>query len=170
MTEQLRPDDPRRAGPYRLTGRLGGGGMGEVFLGRSAGGRPVAVKVIRADLASDDEFRTRFRREVAAARRVNGLYTATVADADTEGTVPWLATAYLPGPRASSSPTRPPPPSTSSGWTTRAGNRPTCTSPSSRARGKIRGGVGDAWQLDGPQGCIGEFITAAAARVTVEKA
>ena len=150
MTEQLRPDDPRRAGPYRLTGRLGGGGMGEVFLGRSAGGRPVAVKVIRADLASDDEFRTRFRREVAAARRVNGLYTATVADADTEGTVPWLATAYLPGPRASSSPTRPP--------------------PSSRARGKIRGGVGDAWQLDGPQGCIGEFITAAAARVTVEKA
>jgi hypothetical protein len=85
-------------GPYRLTGRLGGGGMGEVFLGRSAGGRPVAVKVIRAGLASDPEFRTRFRREVAAARRVNGLYTATVADADTEGPVPWLATAYVPGP------------------------------------------------------------------------
>jgi serine/threonine protein kinase len=85
-------------GPYRLTGRLGGGGMGEVFLGRSAGGRPVAVKVIRAGLASDPEFRTRFRREVAAARRVNGLYTATVADADADGPVPWLATAYVPGP------------------------------------------------------------------------
>jgi hypothetical protein len=85
-------------GPYRLTGWLGGGGMGEVFLGRSAGGRAAAVKVIRAELASDPEFRTRFRREVAAARRVNGLYTATVADADTEGAVPWLATAYVPGP------------------------------------------------------------------------
>ena len=98
MADQLRPGDPRRVGPYRLTGRLGGGGMGEVFLGRSAGGRPVAVKVIRPELASDDDFRTRFRREVEAARRVNGLYTATVADADTEGAVPWLATAYLPGP------------------------------------------------------------------------
>ena len=98
MTEQLRPGDPRRVGPYRLTGRLGGGGMGEVFLGRSAGGRPVAVKVIRPELASDHEFRTRFRREVAAARRVSGLYTATVAGADTEGAVPWLATEYLPGP------------------------------------------------------------------------
>jgi hypothetical protein len=98
VTDQLRPGDPRNMGPYRLTGRLGGGGMGEVFLGRSAGGRPVAVKVIRAGLASDPEFRTRFRREVAAARRVNGLYTATVADADADGPVPWLATAYVPGP------------------------------------------------------------------------
>jgi eukaryotic-like serine/threonine-protein kinase len=85
-------------GPYRLTGWLGGGGMGEVFLGKSVGGRLVAVKVIRAELAADREFRTRFRREVAAARRVNGLYTAMLADANTEGPVPWLATAYVPGP------------------------------------------------------------------------
>jgi eukaryotic-like serine/threonine-protein kinase len=72
--------------------------MGDVFLGRSAGGRSVAVKVIRADFAADPEFRTRFRHEVAAARRVNGLYTAPVADADVEGPMPWLATAYVPGP------------------------------------------------------------------------
>jgi eukaryotic-like serine/threonine-protein kinase len=98
VEDQLRPGDPRRVGPYRLTGWLGGGGMGEVFLGRSAGGRLVAVKVIRPELAADREFRTRFRREVAAARRVNGLYTAMVADADTDGAVPWLATAYVPGP------------------------------------------------------------------------
>jgi serine/threonine protein kinase len=72
--------------------------MGEVFLGRSAGGWAVAVKVIRPDLAADPEFRARFKREVAAARSVSGLYTAAVADADTSGPTPWLATAYVPGP------------------------------------------------------------------------
>ncbi len=72
--------------------------MGRVFLGRSAGGRPVAVKVIRSELASDPDFRGRFRREVAAARRVNGLFTAMVVDADVDAEEPWLATAYVPGP------------------------------------------------------------------------
>jgi serine/threonine protein kinase len=76
--------------------------MGDVFLGRSAGGRSVAVKVIRADFAADPEFRTRFRHEVAAARQVNGLYTAPVADADVDGPMPWLATAYVPGPSLAS--------------------------------------------------------------------
>jgi len=71
--------------------------MGRVFLGRSAGGRPVAVKVIRSELASDPDFRGRFRREVAAARRVNGLFTAMVVDADVEAEEPWLATAYVAG-------------------------------------------------------------------------
>src|SRR5579863_7894412 len=85
-------------GPYRLTGVLGSGGMGRVFLGRSAGGRPVAVKVIRADLAADPAFRVRFRREVDAARKVNGLYTAPLVGADLDGPTPWLATAYVPGP------------------------------------------------------------------------
>ncbi len=98
MGRDLEPGDPARIGPYRLVGVLGSGGMGRVFLGRSAGGRPVAVKVIRADLAADPEFRVRFAREVAAARKVNGLYTALVVDADVDGPVPWLATAYVPGP------------------------------------------------------------------------
>src|ERR1700728_4663751 len=78
--------------------RLGSGGMGRVFLCRSAGGRTVAVKLIRADLAADPEFRARFGREVAAARKVSGLYTAALVDADVDGEVPWLATAYIPGP------------------------------------------------------------------------
>ncbi|MGD0245474.1 MAG: protein kinase [Streptosporangiaceae bacterium] len=95
---ELRAGDPVRIGPYRLVAVLGSGGMGRVYLGRSAGGREVAVKMIRAELAADSEFRVRFRREVAAARLVNGLYTAAVVDADTEGPVPWLATTYINAP------------------------------------------------------------------------
>ena len=72
--------------------------MGRVYLGLSPGGRAVAVKVIRAELAQDPEFRARFRREVSVARTVSGLYTAPVLDADTDGPEPWLATAYVPGP------------------------------------------------------------------------
>jgi eukaryotic-like serine/threonine-protein kinase len=97
----LQPVDPRHIGRYRLVGRLGRGGMGQVFLGLSAGGWPVAVKVIRAELAADQEFRIRFSREVAAARRVSGLFTALVVDADVDGPVPWLATAYVTGPSLS---------------------------------------------------------------------
>ena len=98
MLEGLQSGDPRWAGPYRLLGRLGNGGMGQVFLGRSAGGRPVAVKVIRADLAGDVNFRARFRQEVASARKVSGLFTVLVVDADVDGQMPWLATAYVAGP------------------------------------------------------------------------
>jgi hypothetical protein len=98
MKHELRPGDPELIGPYRLRGRLGAGGMGRVYLGLSPGGRAVAVKVIRAELAQDPEFRARFRREVAVARTVSGLYTAPVLDADTDSPEPWLATAYVPGP------------------------------------------------------------------------
>jgi serine/threonine protein kinase len=98
MVRPLQPADPQVIGPYRLLGQLGGGGMGQVFLGLSAGGRLVAVKVIRAELAADPEFRARFRREIAAANKVSGLFTAAVVDADVDGPVPWLATAYVPGP------------------------------------------------------------------------
>ena len=94
----LQPGDPSKIGPYRLLGQLGSGGMGQVFLGMSAGGRPIAVKVIRAELADDPEFRTRFRSEVDAARKVSGLFTAMVVDADLDGPIPWLATAYVAGP------------------------------------------------------------------------
>ncbi|MFF2010736.1 protein kinase [Streptomyces sp. NPDC058195] len=95
---ELLPADPRAVGPYRLLARLGAGGMGEVFLGRSPGGRIVAVKVVRRPLAEDVHFRRRFSREVAAARRVGGFYTAQVVDADTGADQPWLVTSYIPGP------------------------------------------------------------------------
>jgi len=97
MAEQLQCRDPRKVGPYWLLGRLGGGGMGQVFLGRSPGGRLVAVKVVRAELAEQAEFRNRFAREVVAAQKVSGLFTAPVVDADVDAAVPWLATAYVPG-------------------------------------------------------------------------
>jgi hypothetical protein len=98
VLQELQRGDPRFIGPYQLVGQLGSGGMGRVFLGRSAGGRLVAVKVIRSDLAADPDFRARFRREVTAARRVSGLYTAMVVDSDAEAEEPWLATAYVVGP------------------------------------------------------------------------
>ncbi|MEU0583993.1 serine/threonine-protein kinase [Streptomyces sp. NPDC006132] len=94
-------DEPTAVGPYRLLGRLGSGGMGRVYLGRSAGGRTVAVKIVHPHFALDDEFRARFRREVDAARRVGGAWTAPVLDADPEARVPWVATAYAAGPSLS---------------------------------------------------------------------
>ncbi|WSQ14608.1 serine/threonine protein kinase [Streptomyces sp. NBC_01231] len=94
----LEPGDPRRMGDFTLVGRLGAGGMGQVFLGRSAGGRAAAVKVVKAALAEDPEFRARFRQEVAALHRVGGEWTAPVLGADTEAAAPWVATEYVPGP------------------------------------------------------------------------
>jgi serine/threonine protein kinase len=95
--EPLLADDPDRIGPNQLLARLGAGGMGQVYLARTRGDRPVAVKVVHENLASDREFRMRFGREVEAARRVDGAFTAPLLDADPSAPVPWLATAYLPG-------------------------------------------------------------------------
>ncbi|MFG2640602.1 protein kinase [Streptomyces sp. NPDC048370] len=101
MENRVRPlagDDPVEVGPYGISGLLGRGGMGAVYLARSRGGRALAVKVIRPELAGDTEFRRRFAREVRLARSVNGVFTAGVVDADPDGDPPWLATAYVPGP------------------------------------------------------------------------
>lgn len=96
--EALRAGDPERVGEVVLRGRLGAGGMGEVFLGRSPGGRAVAVKVVHPHLARQREFRRRFAREVAAARAVSGAFTAPVVAAGPEDDPPWIATVYVPGP------------------------------------------------------------------------
>ncbi|MEU4109214.1 serine/threonine-protein kinase [Streptomyces sp. NPDC027717] len=96
--QPLGAGEPAAVGPYRLLSRLGSGGMGRVYLGRSAGGRTVAVKIVHPQYALDEEFRARFRREVAAARRVGGAWTAPVLDADPDAPVPWVATAYAAGP------------------------------------------------------------------------
>ncbi|HYB85867.1 MAG TPA: serine/threonine-protein kinase [Streptosporangiaceae bacterium] len=96
--DSLRPEDPRRVGHYVLTGRLGAGGMGEVFFGRSRGGRPVAVKVIYPIFANDADFRRRFRLEVEAGRKVGGFHAAEVVDADPDAERPWMVTAYVAGP------------------------------------------------------------------------
>jgi serine/threonine protein kinase len=96
--EKLGPGDPQRIGAYRLLARLGAGGMGHVYLARSDRGRTVAVKLVKEELAAQEEFRARFRQEVQAARQVGGHWTAPVLDADTEAAVPWVATGYVAGP------------------------------------------------------------------------
>ncbi|MDH6214031.1 protein kinase domain-containing protein [Streptomyces pseudovenezuelae] len=93
----LREDDPRSVGGYQLEARIGTGGMGVVYLGRSTSGRAVAVKVVHAKYADDPEFRARFRQEIVAARRVSGAFTAPVVDADPDAGRPWMATAFVPG-------------------------------------------------------------------------
>ena len=95
---ELQASDPERIGPFRVLRRLGTGGMGQVYLARSPGGRAVAIKVIRPELAAKRGFRTRFGREVAAAREVSGFFTAAVVGADPDAALPWMATAYVDGP------------------------------------------------------------------------
>ncbi|TDT32240.1 serine/threonine protein kinase [Streptomyces sp. BK208] len=97
----LQDDDPRTVAGYRLAARLGAGGMGRVYLSHTRGGRPVAVKVVRSELADDPAFRRRFGREIGAARKVKGAYTAELIDADPDAAPPWLATLYVPGPSLS---------------------------------------------------------------------
>nr|MDT0666203.1 serine/threonine-protein kinase [Micromonospora sp. DSM 115978] len=94
----LEDSDPRTVGPYTLTGRLGEGGMGSVFLSTAPDGRKVAVKVVRSDLALESEFRVRFLREAHAAQRVARFCTVEVLDVDTEARVPYLVTEYIDGP------------------------------------------------------------------------
>jgi serine/threonine protein kinase len=94
-------DDPAQVGSYRLTARLGAGGMGVVYLATAGNGSPVAVKVLRPELSGDTEFRTRFSREVAALTRVKGVCTVRVIEADTTSARPYLVTEYVEGPSLS---------------------------------------------------------------------
>lgn len=96
--QPLKAEDPTQIGSFRLLGRLGSGGMGRVYLARSAGGRTVAVKVVHAELAAQDQFRRRFAREVAVLEQVGGVGTAPVLDADSDAESPWVAIGYVAGP------------------------------------------------------------------------
>jgi serine/threonine protein kinase len=94
--EKLERNDPRSIGPYRLLARIGSGGMAVVYLGRSRGGRAVAVKVVHAELAHDPEYRDRFRLEAATTEAAGGAHSPPFLDADTDGEAPWMATEFLP--------------------------------------------------------------------------
>ncbi|WP_051822933.1 protein kinase domain-containing protein [Streptomyces sp. NRRL S-1448] len=98
MISPLLHDDPHTVGPFRILARLGGGGMGTVYLARSAGGRTVAVKTLHTRLAADTTLRTRFQLETDAARVIGSDHGAVVVDADPQAPTPWLATEYVLGP------------------------------------------------------------------------
>ncbi|WP_406487835.1 serine/threonine protein kinase [Streptomyces sp. NBC_01650] len=96
--DALRPQDPVRMGAYHLLARLGAGGMGQVYLGRSPGGRLVAVKVIRDEISDHPESLARFRRETATVEAVRSAYTAQLIEASLDAPPYWLATEYVAGP------------------------------------------------------------------------
>ncbi len=96
--DPLLPTDPRTIGPFRVDGRIGAGGMGQVYLGTDPHGRRAAIKVAHSELASDERFRERFRREIRMASTIPGWFTAAVLAADPDAAPPWLATAYVEGP------------------------------------------------------------------------
>ncbi|MFI9596252.1 serine/threonine-protein kinase [Nonomuraea sp. NPDC052265] len=95
---ELRADDPRRLGEYRLSRRLGQGGQGVVFLGHSAAGAQVAIKLLHASVSKDADVRRRFLGEVEAVRRVAAFCTAQLLDADLDGDRPYLVSEYVEGP------------------------------------------------------------------------
>ncbi|MFF4395530.1 serine/threonine-protein kinase [Streptomyces sp. NPDC001480] len=96
--EGLTAEDPRRVGAYQVLARLGAGGMGKVYLGRSVTGELSAIKLLRAELSHEPDFRKRFARELSAARRVSGRFSAAVLDSDVDAAQVWIATEYVPGP------------------------------------------------------------------------
>ena len=98
MISDLSASDPRWVGPYRLLGKVGAGGMGIVYLAASPADDVVALKLVRPELADDEEFRRRFKSEVAVVRRVGGVCTAKVRDADVDAHRPWVVTDFVAGP------------------------------------------------------------------------
>ncbi|MFD0356253.1 protein kinase [Streptomyces sp. NPDC127110] len=97
----LRAGDPQRIGELTLVGRLGAGGMGVVYLAQGPDGRLVALKRLREELASDDGFRARFRREAATLLRVQGTCTARVLAVEAEASTPYVVMEYVQGPTLS---------------------------------------------------------------------
>ncbi|TDD79456.1 hypothetical protein E1293_23335 [Actinomadura darangshiensis] len=94
----LREGDPSHLGTYRLTGLLGEGGQGAVYLGEDEPGHRVAVKLLHARFSGDPKARSRFAAEVAVAKRVSAFCTARVLDSDVEGDRPYIVSEYIEGP------------------------------------------------------------------------
>ncbi|OLT20454.1 hypothetical protein BJF78_35340 [Pseudonocardia sp. CNS-139] len=150
LVQPLRDHDPGSIGPYRLLGRLGAGGMGQVYLAADRDGQVLAVKVVHPALAHDEAFRRRFRHEVAATRQISGVWVAAVVDATRtrrpRGSPPstsparhstgrWPAPGRCPRPPGTCWPAGSParsPWCTPPGWCTATSSRPTCCWPTGR--------------------------------------
>lgn len=95
--ERLRPEDPEQVGPWTIVGRLGSGGMGEVYIGKR-GTEVVAVKVLHRWLATDIAFKNRFAREIESIEKLNSPNIAKYINSDLSSDVGWLAIEYVDGP------------------------------------------------------------------------
>jgi serine/threonine protein kinase len=94
----LEPGDPASLGQYEVVGKLGAGGQGAVYLGRSPSGAYVAIKLLHDQMNSDSSARTRFAREVEAAQKVSPFCTAQVLDYDLHGRPPYIISEFIDGP------------------------------------------------------------------------
>lgn len=98
MAEDLRPGDARYVGGYQILGRLGEGGQGLVYLGRSPEGELAAIKVLKAGWTHQEEARRRFAGELESARKVPRACTAVILDADIDGDLPYIISEFVNGP------------------------------------------------------------------------
>ncbi|TDD12580.1 transporter substrate-binding domain-containing protein [Nonomuraea deserti] len=89
--------DPDHLGSFRLSGRIGEGGQGIVYLGVNDEGERAAIKLLHVKFSGDTIARSRFARELKAAQRVASFCTARVIEADLDGDTPYIASEYIDG-------------------------------------------------------------------------
>jgi serine/threonine protein kinase len=84
-------------GEYLIDSFVGGGAMGKVYKATAGDGAPVALKVVKEDLARDETFRRRFAREARIAQTVRNPHVVSLRDSGEHDGLPYLATQFIEG-------------------------------------------------------------------------